>query len=359
MQFSKYIRIFKLDEGYALCNTLNSCIVKVDNDVIQNNIINGDKLDSSELDFLAKNGFFSDSIDIFPFKVKKNRDHTTITINITEKCNFSCPYCYQNDYKDFHIISEETIDIIIFYINDIIKKGVQNLYVYFFGGEPLLYKNKIYAIKKRLDKIENSSNIKIIYGIGTNGFLLDKEFISHFDRINIDTTLTLPDDHNKMRPLKVRNVETFNITFANLKELSSYSNVFLHIAYNVHHENIDCFEMFLKMLSVNNIKARVSVYYIDNYLFNKNFNNNLKYDYFLKWKSSTAIRLLIKYNFKILYHIISFSSRLKYINQKKVVNTYIFCLFKNKRSSYFFLTIFSPHKRFIHFFLIKTNCRPQ
>lgn len=300
MQVSKYVRIIKIDNKYVLCNTLNSCIVEVDDNIIQNNIINENKLNASELDFLTDNGFFSDTINMpYCHEIKENRDHTTITINITEQCNFSCPYCYQNDYESLHTISEEIINMVIIYVNDIIKKGVKKLYIYFFGGEPLLYKDKIYIIKKRLDNIERLSNVKIVYGIGTNGFLLDKAFVSHFDKINIDITLTLPNDHKKMRPLKGGNIDTFQVTFANLKELSRLSNVSLHIAYNVHHENINHFELFLKMISTNNIKARISVYYIDNHSFNKKFNNKLKLEDFLKWKSSKAIRLLIKYNFQV------------------------------------------------------------
>lgn len=143
MQVSKYVRIIKIDNKYVLCNTLNSCIVEVDDNIIQNNIINENKLNASELDFLTDNGFFSDTINMpYCHEIKENRDHTTITINITEQCNFSCPYCYQNDYESLHTISEEIINMVIIYVNDTIKKELKNYIFISLGENPYYIKTK-------------------------------------------------------------------------------------------------------------------------------------------------------------------------------------------------------------------------
>ncbi|HFI2432610.1 TPA: hypothetical protein ACGO1Y_001910 [Streptococcus suis] len=64
--------------------------------------------------------------------------------------------------------------------------------------------------------------------------------------------------------------------------------------------------MILKVLKDNDIKARIGIYYVNNYVFNNDFFNELNFQDFLKWKSSIAISLLIKYDYMV--HIFPFIS---------------------------------------------------
>lgn len=75
---------------------------------------------------------------------------------------------------------------------------------------------------------------------------------------------------------------TFNKILKNITEVSKYSNLVLHIGYNTHHGNINDFEQFLKLLRDNEIDARIGIYYVNNYDFNKEFSNELSYKDFLK-----------------------------------------------------------------------------
>lgn len=164
---------------------------------------------------------------------------------------------------------------------------------------------KIFLIKSELDKLANKFGAYILYGIGTNAYLLDSDFVSQFDQLVVDTTLTLPSDHNKVRTLK-GGKSTFDRIFENLKVASKSPNVVLHVGYNTHHGNINDFESFLKVLKDNDIKARIGIYYVNNYVFNNDFFNALNFQDFLKWKSSIAISLLIKYDYMV--HIFPFVS---------------------------------------------------
>lgn len=86
-------------------------------------------------------------------------------ISITNKCNLSCSYCYEKKLNTVRgNLDEETTDRIIAFISERNDAGT----VYFFGGEPLLYKD---TIKKLTLGIKAST-----YTITTNGMLLDEEF---------------------------------------------------------------------------------------------------------------------------------------------------------------------------------------
>lgn len=300
MKLSKFIDVIPMEGDYILCNSLNKSIIKMEAKYIEKlTEVDLNQLNKDDLNYLISNDFFETSNKHYIDKtINLNREFSTITINITETCNLECLYCYQNDFDYDNRISEKNIEIIFKYIENIINEGVEKLYIYFFGGEPLIYKKKILKIKKGIDIIGARNNIEILYGIGTNSSLIDPIFISNFSHLIVDTTLTLENDHNINRPLK-NNGNSFRATYKNIKRISALNNVTLNIGYNTSHENIHQFEEFLKFLNKDKINCNVNCYYIDNYDFNPEYNNELSKKNFKKWASSTAIDLLIEHNFNI------------------------------------------------------------
>ena len=88
------------------------------------------------------------------------------TISITNKCNLNCSYCYEKHlHTAFGCISPEMMKQVTDYINRRRDAGT----VYLFGGEPLLYKDKVTYFCEHLHAKE------IV--ITTNGTLLDEPFI--------------------------------------------------------------------------------------------------------------------------------------------------------------------------------------
>ena len=93
---------------------------------------------------------------------------SSITLYVTDECNFECDYCYQkkgNTYMDTSIV-DKVVDVFSPYLT-------KDCYINFYGGEPLLafdrIQHTVQSIKNRL-KIQN-----IIFSISTNGSLLDDE----------------------------------------------------------------------------------------------------------------------------------------------------------------------------------------
>lgn len=125
---------------------------------------------------------------------------TKLTLNIlpTTCCNFSCPYCFEEN-KTKQTISDDVIKKIIEFVNR--NEEARTMDVMWYGGEPLLAFDKIKVIIK---EFEEHSKLPIHnQSIVTNGYLFDKEKCEFFKQhplsdlqITIDGTKS---QHNKNR----------------------------------------------------------------------------------------------------------------------------------------------------------------
>lgn len=101
-----------------------------------------------------------------------------LIINPTMNCNFSCWYCYETHEKKSQI-NEETIDKIEKLIKNIFKHNPQmtTIILSFFGGEPLLFYNRMSDIMKRARQITESLGKRLEIAITSNGLLIDSRVI--------------------------------------------------------------------------------------------------------------------------------------------------------------------------------------
>lgn len=131
-------------------------------------------------------------IDSIKSKQKQGLDSSSVWFVLSYNCNFACPYCYEGKDKPKLLMTREMVDQ-IFAINRQVKR------IGFFGGEPLLPKNKEiihYIISKASSDVE--------YSVITNGYYLD-DFFDTFTNIktkNIQVTLDGSENiHNQTRKL--------------------------------------------------------------------------------------------------------------------------------------------------------------
>lgn len=135
MRFSRYVDIIENGNETILCNTLTQEIVTIDSKKMKSKTEISSEISEGERKYLFENGFIHGDLESYKQKtINLKRDLVTITINITEDCNFSCTYCYQNDFLSKNVITDQTINNIMQYILDIAQLGVRRLYIYFFGG---------------------------------------------------------------------------------------------------------------------------------------------------------------------------------------------------------------------------------
>lgn len=123
------------------------------------------------------------------------RGPTSVSFDITNKCNLRCLHCYNNSGEKEDSYKELTDTQISCLIKDIII--MQPFSFCFCGGEPLLRKDIL------LESIKSLSNNGIICSLVSNGMLLTEEYASELKNRNIHSIqISLDGDvksHNQLR----------------------------------------------------------------------------------------------------------------------------------------------------------------
>lgn len=146
-----------------------------------------------------------------------------VVLNVTEDCNFRCLYCqYGETYR--HVRSHtsrsmsielirDSIDFMVARADHIVRKTDRNLSVGFYGGEPLLEKNKIFQAVEYIKKNHRDIFPRFNFNMTINGSLLDRDTIRRLAEYNFSLVISIDgpaDVHNRYRLSKERG-ETFEV----------------------------------------------------------------------------------------------------------------------------------------------------
>ena len=180
-------------------------------------------------DYLINKGFLvNQDLDEFELvkqqSIRIDNDDSLfyLIVNPTMNCNFKCWYCYESHIKDSKM-DQNTIDAVINLATNVIQnqKGLKKFIVSFFGGEPLLYFDKV--IQPLLIKISSlcaNNNINFSSSMTTNGLLINQEMLEVCKEYGLNWfQITL--DGNKEQHDKVRFIAegrgSFDKIVANIK----------------------------------------------------------------------------------------------------------------------------------------------
>lgn len=141
------------------------------------------------------------------------RDLSHMNVILTNACNLSCTYCYEQHNKDYGRFTVESLKKSYDWLNKQNNREKKNFQ--FFGGEPLIHKQLIRDFIAEYDE-ELSQNYDNYHGtyisMCTNGLLLDDEFIEYyFNRpythmlISLDTFNTTL-DHREIAPWQLKRI---------------------------------------------------------------------------------------------------------------------------------------------------------
>jgi len=123
----------------------------------------------------------------------------SVTLHLTHHCNLRCSYCFTGEKLPI-AMSFETIDQTVSFIHqELEKSGTNKLHVTFFGGEPLIEKQKIfYAI----EKFNRLKGLDVSYRMSTNGTLLNANLMQKLIDSSVYMSLSIdghPAVHDKHR----------------------------------------------------------------------------------------------------------------------------------------------------------------
>src|SRR6266540_1082421 len=92
-----------------------------------------------------------------------------LTFILTEECNLRCTYCYQKNYPRTVMPASVAVSA----IDTALRHGARRLSLTFFGGEPLLQADTLFAVLQAARDRERRDAVPVTAKVSTNGLLLD------------------------------------------------------------------------------------------------------------------------------------------------------------------------------------------
>lgn len=120
------------------------------------------------------------------FECYKSLAPNFLVLNVTNKCNLSCSYCYSTSGKR-EILLDGNLALKL--VDEMISISDRKVSVCFHGGEPLLKKQTIRGIVNTLRERYSAEQVESV--IQTNATLIDDDFLRFAKRNTIDIGISL------------------------------------------------------------------------------------------------------------------------------------------------------------------------
>lgn len=268
MKLSQFNAVRKSDEGYLVMNTRSNGILSLNPEYA----LKFEKVE--QLDFtgsedlvaeLEKGGMLIDDqraeyeeLMLQSRAARFANASLGLTIAPTMACNFCCPYCYEKG-QAYTNMSDDTIEQLVSFVRDNYP-NISELFVGWYGGEPLLGLEKIQIITEKL-KGAIPEGCEYRSSIVTNGYLLTPEVAQILKNCGVaDAQVTLDGskkDHDSRRILH-SGAPTYDRILANVKACADILNI--SIRSNVDRTNISSAAELLDYLEKSNLKNKVQFY---------------------------------------------------------------------------------------------------
>jgi uncharacterized protein len=199
---------------------------------------------------------------------RKSPETIIATITPTLNCNFNCHYCYQGINKEQLIMSAETQESTIRYIQQKVHPnyGVKQLSLTWFGGEPLMGLPTIKNISDRTIAWCDKHKIGYSAMLVTNGFLLNHRTAGELYVRRVRTIqITLDgnrDTHDQIRFLKGSKNPTFDRIVDNIAGYSTDYPINTVIRVNIDVYNVDSIHKLIEQLAQAGLgNKNISMYF--------------------------------------------------------------------------------------------------
>lgn len=250
------------------------------------------------VDELRKGGFVvedaADELKMVKFAYNSDKYASPLVrlvIAPTLACNFGCSYCFeqsegsQRGKKDLKnqksnnsqksqknqenqenqnkidaqniFMPEDVQQALLEYIEKEVKTG-KDLFVTWYGGEPLLAKEIIFELSQKIIAITKKNKVDYSAGMVTNGYLISKDskIVENLKKSRIKfvhVTLDGPREvHDSRRTLKGSKGPTFDRILEGIKFLKA-NNIEVYIRVNLDRSNIESINRLLETLKENGL----------------------------------------------------------------------------------------------------------
>lgn len=230
MKQSKYNCILQDNTGMVIYNAATDQLVALTPQLA--NIFNESKAAPEKIkaqhaelyDHLLQKGIFvCDDADETEAYIRKREEYErssgeyTITINPTLACNMSCWYCY-GSHKNMPAMSADVKQSVLLLIDKLLADNkLKKLNLSFFGGEPLLYFDKVVVDIINHAKMQcKAFDAKLSIHFTTNAYLLTDNVLKHLEGLDVSFQITI--DGGKQVHDSVRKTKGGEPTYARIVE---------------------------------------------------------------------------------------------------------------------------------------------
>lgn len=230
MKQSKYNCILQDNTGMVIYNAATDQLVALTPQLA--NIFNEGKAAPEKIkaqhaelyDHLLQKGIFvRDDADETETYIRKREEYErssgeyTITINPTLACNMSCWYCYES-HKNMPAMSADVKLSVLLLIDKLLADNkLKKLNLSFFGGEPLLYFDKVVVDIINHAKMQcKAFDAKLSIHFTTNAYLLTDNVLKHLEGLDVSFQITI--DGGKQVHDSVRKTKGGEPTYARIVE---------------------------------------------------------------------------------------------------------------------------------------------
>ncbi|MGD1074913.1 MAG: geopeptide radical SAM maturase [Thermodesulfovibrionales bacterium] len=267
MFLSQYAKVFSLPEdadSRIAFSTKRASIIQIPKSVIEE-IERGD-IPEKEERTLRKLGFLVTSIEYEKNRMRNllrkldahNRVfNATVVMNLD--CNLACTYCFEGKRKGAFYMSRETADSFYQFVKKKIARGIngdpfEEIDIRFYGGEPLLSKELILYLSRKLKKLAQKNSVSYSSSFVTNGTLLTSETVEQLKPLGLKSAIVTLDGpqgiHDQSRPFK-SGKGSYDAIFKNVRQVRDLMEV--HIGGNFTRRNYAEFPTLLDHMMQNGL----------------------------------------------------------------------------------------------------------
>ncbi len=231
MRLSTYLKIYPCPDApdhFLLYSTRRSSVVQVPGRVLRD--LEEGTLSEADVATLVRLGILvsdpaAEREEVRNRLTEANRLSTRFNaiVVLNLDCNLACPYCFEEGVRGKHYMSSETADTLVEMIEREQFSSGREVSLDFYGGEPLLSRDLIRSISRRLGKSAARRGLPFSFSLVTNGTLLNRPLALELKALGLKGakfTLDGPREvHDRFRPFASGRGSSFDAIVRNMQEV--------------------------------------------------------------------------------------------------------------------------------------------